>query len=149
MIPYKKFSIFCLKMSLFFRAVRNSKYSELLSFNRLSHKQNLFCHRLYSLYPALSIIILFAASCQSNQKETSDFNLSLEEKVWLTQFFEDIMLFESGIYTLWGSSKPLTMIAVEQYSDVEKKAFYDSLTEEEKNAGIFCMDYSLDKTWFQ
>lgn len=41
------------------------------------------------------------------------------------------------------------MIAIEQYSDAEKKAFYDSLTEEEKNDGMFCMGYSLDKTWFQ
>jgi hypothetical protein len=88
-------------------------------------------------------------SCQSNKKKASNFNLSPEERVWLTQFFEDVMLCESGIYTLWGSSKPLTMIAVEQYSDVEKQAFYDSLTEDEKKDAQICIGYSLDKTWFQ
>lgn len=58
------------------------------------------------------------------------------------------MLCESGIYTLWGS-KPLTMIAIEQYSDAEKQAFYDSLNEDEKMDGLFCIGYSLNKTWFQ
>lgn len=113
------------------------------------HTKALFCQRLYSLCLKLSIIFLLTVSCQSSQKNVSDLNLSSDEKIWLTQFFEDIMLCETGIYTLWGSSKPLTMIAVEQYTDAEKKAFYDSLTEEEKNAGIYCLGYSLDKTWFQ
>jgi len=58
------------------------------------------------------------------------------------------MFCEDGIYTLWGS-KPLTMIAVEQYTDQEKQAFFDLLTEDEKKNCQFCADYSLDKTWFQ
>lgn len=43
----------------------------------------------------------------------------------------------------------MTIIAIEQYSDAEKQAYYNSLTEEEKKEGFFCMGYSLDKTWFQ
>jgi hypothetical protein len=105
-------------------------------------------HRLYSLYLLLSIFLLITTSCQPNKKKTSDFSLSSEERVWLTQFFEDVMLCERGIYTLWGS-KPLTMIAIEQYSDEEKKAFYGSLSEEEKKDYFICLGYSLDKTWFQ
>lgn len=114
-----------------------------------SYKESLFYQKLYTLCLRLSIILLLTVSCQSSQKETDNLNFSSDEKVWLTQFFEDVMLFESGIYTLWGSSKPLTMIAIEQYTDEEKQAFYDSLTEEEKKSGILCMGYSLDKTWFQ
>jgi hypothetical protein len=72
--------------------------------------------RLCNLYLLLSIFLLLTTSCQPNNKETSDFSLSSEEKVWLTQFFEDVMSCERGIYTLLGS-KPLTMIAIEKYSD--------------------------------
>lgn len=59
-----------------------------------------------------------------------------------------MMLWEGGIYTLWGS-KPLSMIAVECYSDAEKKAFNEALTEEEKKEATLCMGYNLDKSWFQ
>jgi hypothetical protein len=117
-------------------------------FSRLSDRKFFCGFRLYNLYFSLSIIIFLFCSCQSNKKEASHFNLSQEERAWLTQFFEDVMLCENGIYTLYGS-KPLTMIAVQQYSDAEKQAFYDSLTEDEKKDGQICIDYSLDKTWFQ
>lgn len=136
-------------MRLVFRQAKLFKCIKWLLSICLGYKEGLFCRRLYILCSWLSIILLLTISCQSSKKEASDLNFSSDEKVWLTQFFEDIMLYECGIYTLWGSSKPLTMIAIEQYSDAEKKAFYNSLTEEEKNAGIICMDYSLDKTWFQ
>lgn len=95
------------------------------------------------------ILILLIASCQSNKKETSSFNLATEERLWLTQFFEDVMLSENAIYTLWGSSKPMTLIAIDLYTEEEKEAIYNSLTEEEKNEGFIHVGYSLDKTWFQ
>ena len=95
----------------------------------------------------LSIIVSLLTSCQSKKNE-SNIDLSSEEKVWLKQFFEDLMLFESGIYTLWGS-KPITLVVIEKSSDEEKRAIYDSLTEEEKKSCQICIGYSFDKTWFQ
>lgn len=115
-------------------------------FFSLGFRKVFFNTRFYNLFLILSIILL--SSCHSHKKEPTHFNLSPEERMWLTQFFEDVMLCESGIYTLWGS-KPLTLIAIEQYSDEEKQAFYNALTEDEKNEWQLCMGYSLDKTWFQ
>ena len=94
----------------------------MIRYYRKSYKPRIFL---------LSTILLLNVSCQPNKKEASNLNLSSEERKWLTQFFEDVMLCERGIYTLWGSN-PLTLIAIEQYSDAEKKAFYDSLSDEEK-----------------
>lgn len=56
------------------------------------------------------------------------------------------MFVESGIYTLW-DSKPLTLIVIENYSDEEYQAFYDAMTEEEKNKGFYLDDYDLPNTW--
>jgi hypothetical protein len=118
-------------------------------FSCLIDRKHFLAIRLYNLFLLLSITILLVCSCQSNKKEASNFNLSSEERVWLTQFFEDVMLYEKGIYTLWGS-KPLTRIAVEHYSDAEKQAFYNSLTEDEKkDFQPYAGGYNLDKTWFQ
>jgi hypothetical protein len=86
---------------------------------------------LISSFLVATMIFSLFCSCQSNKKEASNFNLSSEERVWLTQFFEDVMLSEKGIDTFWGS-KPFTMKVVEQYSDAEKQAFYESLIEDEK-----------------
>ena len=92
---------------------------------------------------AVNYFIIANRFLSVKQKETSPFNLSSEERVWLTQFFEDVMLSENGIYTLWGSSKPMTLIAIEQYTDEEKQAFYNSLTEEEKEEGFIYVGLQL------
>ena len=71
----------------------------------------------------------------------------MEDREWLTQFFNDIMLCENGIYTLWGSSKPITMIQVDTYSDAERKSFCASISEEEKKKCLIIYNYNLHKTW--
>ena len=77
--------------------------------------------------------------------------LSSEEREWLTLFFNDIMLFESGIYTLWGAQKPVTTIPVANYSEKDMKARYEALSEAEKNKASFSVDivegYSLAEAW--
>lgn len=103
-------------------------------FSCLSYRKIFFAFRLYNFYFSLSIIIFLVCSCLSNKKEESNFNLSREERVWLTQFFEDVMLCKNGIYTLYGS-KPLTMIAMEQYSDAENKLFTILLQKMRKGMG--------------
>ncbi len=57
------------------------------------------------------------------------------------------MLPEHGIYTLWGGSKPMTMIQIDHYSEEEKKAFYDSLIEVEKKNGLVVQGYNLSESW--
>lgn len=92
--------------------------------------------------------MLVTVSCTSHKAEVSSISVTADERVWLTQFFKDVMLSEDAIYTLWGS-KPMTIIAIEIYSDEENQALYDALTEEEKKEGFYCVGYSLDKTWFE
>jgi hypothetical protein len=107
-----------------------------------------FFSHLNRLWMLLSIIFLIFTSCQpSSGKETHSNVISEEEKEWLTQFFRDIMLYENGIYTLWGAYKPMTIVQVDVYSEEQKKAFYDAMTEEEKKNGFVLEEYSLPETW--
>lgn len=148
MISPKIFLCFRFKWSRFFIAIRdpNNQRLSTQSTDYLSILHD--CLYIFCSFASM-ILILLTASCQSNNKETSSFNITSEERVWLTQFFEDVMLSENAIYTLWGSSKPMTLIAIEQYTDEEKQALKNSLTEEEKKEGFTHVGYSLDKTWFQ
>lgn len=141
---------FCFKLGRSLVAIGYSKCNEWQRIDHYSLKKGSTNRWFYILCSILSIILLLLpTSCQSNKQEASPFNLSLEERDWMTQFFEDVMLSENGIYTLWGSIKPITLIVIELYTDTEKQAFYDSLTDEEKKECFSCVGYSLDKTWFK
>ena len=88
-------------------------------------------HKCYSFFcrfskQAIIFIILFFSSCQPAQESKPSDKISPHEREWLTQFFSDIMLCQQGIYTLWGAHKPITIIPVENYSEEEMKAIYDS-----------------------
>lgn len=74
---------------------------------------------------------LFFSACQSPQEETPAFEISAEERVWLSEFFKNIMLNNHGIYTLWGS-KPITLIVIDDYTKEEREAFFQSLSDAEK-----------------
>jgi hypothetical protein len=106
-------------------------------------------YHLKNLFFILSIILLLFSSCRTKKKETASAYISEEERPWLTQFFSDIMLCEAGIYTLCGASKPMTLIQIDQYSDEQKKAFFDALTEEEKRDGCIFEGYNLSETWLK
>ena len=67
----------------------------------------------------------------------------------MTKFFNDLMLDQSAIYTLWGS-KPLTFATaylMDSYSEEEIQAYYDNLSEEEKKNGRIVEDYDLPENW--
>ena len=83
------------------------------------------------------LLVLFLSSCQQSPESMLSQELSSEEREWLTLFFNDIMLFESGIYTLWGAQKPVTTIPVANYSEKDMKARYEALSEAEKNKASF------------
>ncbi len=111
----------------------------------------IFCQ--FNKLSILFIVLLFSA-CQPTKKSTLSDKTSHDEREWLTQFFSDIMLFEHGIYTLWGAHKPITLIAVDNYSEEEIKALYESLSEEEKQEAFkdgLSVDviegYKLSEAW--
>jgi hypothetical protein len=108
----------------------------------------LICNRLFS--KLIAILLLFS-SCQTSQESTKNDAISSAEREWMTQFFRDIMLFNHGIYTLWGTHKPLIMIPVRKYSEEEMKsieAFYNP--EEKKEEGLWVElveGYTLADAW--
>jgi len=107
--------------------------------------------KLFSCFIALigfSSILLFLTSCTNEPpaQQKTLYDLSAEEQQWLTKFFNDIMLEHSAIYTLWGS-KPVTEIVIEHHSEKEMKAYFDSLSEEEKKNRWIVNDYDLAENW--
>ncbi len=109
--------------------------------------------RFFYRFSKISIIciVLFFSSCQPTQKSKLSDKVSPQERVWLTQFFTDIMLFEPGIYTLWGAHKPMTLIPAANYSEEEMKVIYESLSEEEKKKEGFSVNviegYEFSEAW--
>ena len=71
-------------------------------------------------------IFLFFTSCtkKAHQKKGIELAISQEEKRWMAKFFQDLLLEEGAIFTLWGS-KPITRIILYHYTDVEIKKYYD------------------------
>lgn len=103
------------------------------------------------LCKSMIFILLFLSSCQPTQNSKISDEISPQEREWLTQFFSDIMLFQQGIYTLWGTHKPITLFPVGNHSEEEMKAIFNSLTEEEKTKEGFRVDviegYKLSVAW--
>lgn len=70
------------------------------------------------------------------------------KKVWLTQFFNYLMVQESGIYTLVGS-KPLTLVEVPNLTEEELKAYHEALTEEDLKNSFTIEDPKFEEKWKQ
>jgi len=99
------------------------------------------------------IFMVLLVSCQPSEKPTLSPEISPQEREWLTKFFSDIMIFERGIYTLWGAHKPMTILPMADYSEKELKARYESLSEEEKKKNNECFKvevidgYAIYEAW--
>ena len=93
-------------------------------------------------------IVLFLVSCNKFQKKPSSqlFKITPKERVWMNKFFNDLMIDEHGIYTLWGS-KPLTLIIIDHYTEKERQEYYESLSASEKENGIIIEKYDLPENW--
>jgi hypothetical protein len=96
----------------------------------------------------LSTGLSFLTSCNRVEVKKSPYELSNEEREWMTKFFGYIMFFEHGIYTLWGS-KPMVQIGILNLNVTEEeiKAWEDSLTEEEKENCFQTVDPNFDEDW--
>jgi hypothetical protein len=91
-------------------------------------------------------ITVFFTGCHNVKKNPVLKEISVADKAWMTKFFQDILLDQSAIYTLWGS-KPMTLIQISYYTDEEILAYYNQLTEKEKKEVELFDDYDLDMNW--
>lgn len=90
-------------------------------------------------------------SCEKKQTKgslsESIAQLTADERLWMDKFFQDVMLDESAIYTLWGS-KPITTIILNHISDEEINAWVEGMSEEEKKELIISTrPYDLPENW--
>lgn len=104
--------------------------------------KNLFRSYL-KLWIVFFAIVLFLVSCS---KTESSRRFSLEDRAWIEKFLKDVMLDESGIYTLFGS-KPLTRFPVFSYSEEEYREAYAAMSEEERKNALVLYSYDLPKNW--
>lgn len=95
------------------------------------------------IYYLLSLISIFIL----NAIHASEQSLPLpEERIWLTQFFKDLLLYEGGIYTLLGE-KPITIVSLPHYTQEEIEAYHAKLSEDERKKLFSMKNYSLPQTW--
>jgi hypothetical protein len=68
------------------------------------------------------------------------------EFIWIEKFFKDLMLKESGIYTLWGS-KPMTVFGMRSLTSSDES---DAFSEEEIETAILLITKDeLQTKWYQ
>lgn len=95
---------------------------------------------LIQVYPLVAAIIFtFAFSSCFKSKEvgstSQEYNITQEEKVWLKEFFRDLLFNSPGAYTLYGA-KPISISNLTHLTEANKQKLeedYQLLSEEEKS----------------
>jgi len=64
----------------------------------------------------------------------------------MTDFFQNLLLVDAGVYTLLGS-KPITRINLENFTEEEKQAYYAGLSQEELDKALILKNYCLSQNW--
>ena len=91
--------------------------------------------------------IFLAASCQNDKKNRKLVpEVTLEERQWLGKFFDDLLFWENGAYTLWGS-KPLTEIVLYHYTEEQRAEQIKSIPKEELENCYVIDQYDLPVNW--
>jgi hypothetical protein len=93
----------------------------------------------------LAIVFLFHA-CASPYKQTSQFEVTAEEKQWMGKFFHDLLFGEGVAFTLWGT-KPITEIVLYHYTDEEMTAMLRETSKEERENCYVNDNYDLPDNW--
>lgn len=95
--------------------------------------------RLRTLAPlSLFLLLLFLATCTSHPKSiepSREYAVTEEEKVWLREFFHDLLFEDHGAYVLYGT-KPASLSCISQPMTEEEyaqtKLWIESLSAKEK-----------------
>lgn len=89
-----------------------------------------------------TIVALPFSSCFHFEKTNSileKYDVTQEEKIWLKEFFRDLLFESPGAYTLYGT-KPMSMSCLDHFTREEKEKGYEkylSLSDDEKAKCIF------------
>lgn len=87
------------------------------------------------LFLTLSILLTCCTSPKKSVVPPHTFPLSQEEKVWLQEFFRDLLFKNPGAYTLFGA-KPISTSCVYHLTEEDKREmeeYYKTLSEEESS----------------
>jgi hypothetical protein len=91
---------------------------------------------LIFLFLIFFLTLTLCTSPTKNVVPSRDFLITKEERAWLLEFFRDLLFDNDGAYTLFGT-KPVSAFLIEEPSTeqelAEWKAYYESLSEEEKS----------------
>ena len=103
--------------------------------------------KFFACFLAINFFFIAPSYTKTETKKTKDWSIEPQEKKWLEKFFSDIMLQESGIYSLLGS-KPLTMIVLDLTPEEKIREIVDQMSEEEKKEFIsWDTHYDLPENW--
>ncbi len=105
----------------------------LLLFKKKSNQPRLSLKYFFALF-----IFIFLTQCSTQKNEpipSSKYSISQEERIWLMEFFRDLLFEHDSAYTLYGT-KPVSISFVEEPPSEEErtewKSYFESLSEEEK-----------------
>jgi hypothetical protein len=104
----------------------------------------------FSYFFAINFLLFTPSHAKADPKmlgKTEEWSIEPHERKWLEKFFNDIMLQESAIYTLFGS-KPMTTIVLDLTPEEKIQATIEQMSEEEKKE-LFFLDkpYDLPENW--
>jgi len=103
----------------------------------------LFKKKFFTFFFIFFTTIFYLSSCSHSPSSSK---ISKEEKIWMTDFFQNLLLVDAGVYTLLGS-KPITRINLENFTEEEKQAYYAGLSQEELDKALILKNYCLSQNW--
>lgn len=112
----------------------------ILKNNDLKKELVLFHRFLAAFFLFFSSLYLVSCSRENTNLE------SFDEKYLLTDLFRQIMIYDHGIYTLWGS-KPITFIEIPDFSQIEIDEWLASLSKEERKNSLLKAELNLKGGW--
>ena len=93
---------------------------------------------------ALMSILMFYACSEVEHKN----DLPIEEKIWMSRFFEHLLLDNHGIYVLCGS-KPMVRFEMCLYTDKELSKLQDEVEENANVERIVIENYDFPENWLK
>ena len=90
--------------------------------------------------------IIFLIHKYQNYEPTTKIRVTSKEKEWLTEFFQDVFLEGSAIYSLWGT-KPLTKFEISYYTLEELEEIRQMYPPTEGSETIPVTRYTVADNW--
>lgn len=99
-----------------------------------------------TIYPFRFFLAIFFLMTACSSPESQKNGLSQDDKAWMAKFLSDLLLEESGIFTLWGT-KPMTAFNMYLYSPEEIRELRAMCPPDPEDEVVIVKNYDFPQNW--